>query len=124
MNFWKKLNYMHSYHKEIVDLIKCPKCGDVLLKEYNSFDECYKSCENRIDHKINIRSSANDKLKLIAINIDPMVKVIWNFRLEVIQIQDLNITRVPVNSNVPFFKPNLLEYDKLLNKIRTYILFS
>ena len=124
MRFWKNLNCMHSYHKEIIDLVKFPKCGDVLFKEYNSFDDCYKSCVNRVGHKIKIISSADDKLKLIAINIDPMVKVIWNFRSQVIQIQDLNVANILVNSNVPFFDPKLLEYDKLLNKIKTYILLS
>lgn len=113
---------MHSYHKEIIDLVKCPKCGDVFLKEFYETYE-FRSCRNKIDHKITIKF-CEDKLRLISINLDSMTKVIWNFRLRLIQIQGLNISKIEVKSNVPFFEPKLLEYDKLLNKIRTYILFS
>jgi hypothetical protein len=116
-------------------LTHCPKCHGPLLSEYIGNRGLgllwKKDCYSFVDHRFYSRSSASDENKLydmqVSITMNPYTYANWNFFYN-----DLDI-RKKVDSDellrpliIPYFDPEPLinDYDKLINKIKTLIIFS
>jgi len=109
----------------------CPKCGDSLLNTYNtSIDDRYSfwtmTCRKRLDHQFycSTKGSSQDELITIEITLrtSPVTWIIWDFLGRHISIAKENeITR---HTDIPFFEPDLSNYPKLIQKIKTYVIFD
>jgi hypothetical protein len=105
--------------------IHCPFCGDVLLTTYKGDSVLLKTCDRRIGHEISYFANVpTDTVYKVKIRIDgtPVKYVTWVFTKK-----ELFLIARTGQSNItylPYFEPDLTNYNKLVDKIRTYILFS
>lgn len=81
-----------------------------------------KKCDKKLNHKIILRAyTANDAyINHIRIPLTKNSDIYWFLgqeRVEIITVGKLDLI-------LPFWEPDLSNYSKLLEKIRTYILFS
>ena len=108
-------------------LIKCPKCNDVMLTEMfsaiNGKDYTYKICYKQPNHYISIKSfDVDNKIVEICIqlNHDPLTFAIWNFPPKSLIVDKYRVGVV----RLPWFEPSLNNYASLLERIRTCLVFS
>lgn len=108
----------------------CPCCGDPLLNEFRSTavkEYLHKRCSSRLDHKFACTSNKEpyDEMFSMGIEIDTlnMIRVNWVF-----DRQEVFVCKDPNNMNnvhsLPYFEPDLSDYRKLVDKLRTYVMFS
>jgi len=105
---------------------KCPYCNDVMLTYYREIEEnviIIKECELHIDHLINL-SSFNDENVVYKIVIafyknEERARAFWLPRQKSLMVLT-NKVFVPL----PYFEPDLKNYKKLVEKIKTYLIFS
>lgn len=117
----------------------CPYCGDAMLNNYidmNDSTVLSQICSLRPDHVIKIRSNADGKsyhrmADTLTVRVDmspPMTWAIWDFREQTITIAKSSFTYTVGKKHgstlIPFFEPDLSDYPKLIDKLRTYIAFS
>ncbi len=105
---------------------KCPFCGGVLRNDYvrvtPTFSYLNLVCDKRLGHSITIRPchSNTDYVDWISIPMNPKTNVIWY----------MGTGSVCINKNdgnnlyLPFFLPDLSNFRKLLDKVKTYVVFS
>lgn len=108
----------------------CPCCGNPLLNEVmTGIQEVHRrSCMKRLDHKFTTTiDSKRDEIVTMGIEISPqgMVRFQWNFKNKTAFVakgppEQAKETAV----YLPYFEPDLSDYWKLVNKLRTYITFS
>lgn len=123
----------------------CPKCKLPMLNEdLVGFDYRRKditnywrlSCKN-IDHEIEAYTDPDNSFSLcldrlrITIMSPSQKYALWSFPKNTLVILSHNsfpssamIASFPQELKLPFFIPDLKNYDKLINKLRTYIAFS
>ena len=106
--------------------IHCPVCGDPLLTSYDDDDTILiKVCKKRITHEISYFADVpTDTVYKVTIRIwgAPVKYVTWVFTKK-----ELFITAKTGKSNItylPYFEPDLTNYQNLVEKVKTYILFS
>lgn len=110
--------------------IKCPICNGVLLNEDRNigYDISFimKSCDKTLYHKIYIESlSANhDKVYAIRLHISKNLIVNWFPEINSLRVYSYDANNTRNSYKIPYFEPNFSNYKKLINKIKTYILFS
>lgn len=114
----------------------CPCCKDPLINEYIGDivgpNFLLKSCSNKLNHKFYCVVGSAETVSKIGIEISAKdnVYVQWSFRenkiyiLKWIKGKLFKSDPKRVDLLVPFFEPDLSDYDKLINKIKTYITFS
>lgn len=104
--------------------IKCPKCHRPLLNEAvttrDGKEVWYKKCIS-ISHGITCVVDDNDEISTIIIVIDVNSHVIANWRMD---NETLCVVKGKSVTNIPFFEPDFTDYDKILQKLKTYITFS
>jgi len=104
---------------------KCPVCNDVLRYEFGGKNLflLQKLCDKKLDHKIIFIPSelTADEVKIIKIPLTTSVSVEWHLYNEIFFVWN-DTSRIA--TKLPFFKPDLNDYKKLINKVKTYILFS
>ena len=103
--------------------LRCPVCQDPLLHEFGIGDKSHKiwkTCSNKIGHKIEyFMHDTEDKVRSVTIQLTQKARVSWLFDREIVILsQDNN------NHTLPWFEPDLSQYRKLVDKIKTYIVFS
>lgn len=112
---------------------RCPKCKDVLLSSWvllRSGDYAWqKSCLPRLDHDVICvtRSNDDDELQtlILTINTDSQLKAIWNFVNKTLIVTKGTVKKaVKEGQRIPYFEPDLSDYKKVVEKIKTYITFS
>lgn len=102
----------------------CPVCGDVMLTNYGTSSFGFtKSCVSRLNHRIVIQAYDQMILKISILYESPQVWAVWHPLPERLEIQDINKKPV-IGTPIPYFEPDLSNYPKLLDKIRTYLVFS
>lgn len=105
----------------------CPICGDILLNEYHDFrngnTKLIKSCKRRINHNITFDSTVknHDLVDFIRVPYSNEIIIIWYLWSEHLL---LNNTTNGEDYDLPFFKPDFTNYEKMITKIKTYITFS
>ena len=122
----------------------CPYCGDAMLTNYVDVTVntiLSQVCSLRLDHVIKIRSTCDDKTPnklvdslVIRIDMDntfkPFTWAIWNFKEQTLVIAKSSYTFFQSKDSfkdalsIPFFDPDLSKYPKLVDKLRTYIVFT
>ena len=113
----------------------CPKCRGPLLNSAltlrNGSEVWKKTCGSNLNHEFICITKEGDDNSIIVIglmlNRDKSLKVCWDlFRNQIIVHKGKSV--VPsFNSDIleiPWFEPNLDEYDNLVNKIKKYVVFS
>ena len=104
---------------------KCPVCGDPMLNVFPPAEELsdrvHKHCDKRLNHAIVITCNGNEVEALtIELNKNTQLEAVWYFYVKELWITDKD---KPVIT-LPWFEPNLSDYKKLVNKIKTYLVFS
>jgi hypothetical protein len=111
--------------------ITCPKCGDILLNEelkiFPTPGVWKKSCTKRLGHKFSITYNINESdISTLSIHIANKTYASWDFRNRLLHVgkEGLSLKETIKSSLfIPYFEPDLLNYKKLVSKIKTYILF-
>lgn len=107
----------------------CPKCKDTLMSDIrptrNGGEYWTKQCMNKVDHSVFAASTVNDSDELdhltISVVANPYIFAHWSFSNRTFRIDRFNDK---IGLQLPFFEPDLSDYDKLLNKIKNYIVLS
>jgi hypothetical protein len=111
--------------------ILCPKCRNPLKTTFyetiDGCEYCEKECRRHLDHSIWMRSQKRN-LNLIyvlelMIKHNPYIYCYWNMSDSLCRI----IRHVPIGAiplELPYFEPDLSNYDKLVQKMQTYLIFS
>ena len=104
----------------------CPFCRDPLLNEYyevfRGLQRLRKTCRKRIDHKIEFMSPTNNESEVDFVKI-PLT--LYSYIMWCPTDKTLTLCRSTAeNYNLPYFEPDLSKYHKLINKIKTYLVFS
>lgn len=104
---------------------KCPFCKGPLCSTFDHVDVQHASCNKKLSH--NVEFIANyfepNYCAKIHIKMKPLCYIEWNFFLGVLSIYDKSDIVVK-RANLPFFEPDLTNFNKLLDKVKTYLLFS
>lgn len=110
--------------------VYCPFCGDVLINEYQGVYTIIKSCRKRVTHSLELKCDTNDE-KVFQIGImlpgQPIYWAfwrLWNKELRVVEIPSTNEGAKEVVTALPYFEPDLSDYKALIEKIKTYLIFS
>jgi hypothetical protein len=113
---------------------KCPICQGVMLIEFNGARVIIKSCRKNITHSIVFvaEEATNEVMELeLLIGTNPEIIAEW------VLLQEESLTIVlsppalresdkpkPKRIALPFFQPDFTDYHKLINKLKTYLVFS
>lgn len=108
--------------------IKCPICDDAMLNIFSPAEDLHervtKSCTNKIDHKLNMIVDGNE-VSQMSLDLGNGQEAIWLFTLNAVWVQSAKYNKNPINTVVlPFFEPDLSNYKKLVEKVKTYLVFS
>lgn len=116
--------------------INCPACGKVLLTEYNGINSVLKTCYS-VDHYIKFvaHESSNIVYEIIVRLSDvtyPVKYVKWLVGAQIVRVEyqkprEPGIPSLPpktITTYLPWFEPDLSNHRKLIDKVRTYIVFS
>lgn len=116
--------------------IKCPACDGVLLVEElasPTTTEYWKKTCDKTDHKFGCRYNSNtDEIITVYIFIKEDLIMAWNLRDKYMYqtdkmpgnfLRDQTLTIIN-KINIPYFEPDLSDYNKLIEKIKTYVTFS
>lgn len=110
----------------------CPKChGPLLSTEVqlrSGVSIWKKTCASRLDHVFTCltKRGDDDTVDLIGImlNRDIQLRANWDFTRRQIKVHrgkpDMKLNGL----EIPWFEPDLDDYDKLVDKIKKYVVFS
>lgn len=106
----------------------CPKCKKPMMNEMmaQSGEEYYWriSCD-QTDHYIKLITVINSDTEVVDLYIGVGRKrterkyVSWHFPEKIMLVQSSSNT-----TTIPFFEPDLTNYNRLIEKLKTYITFS
>lgn len=108
--------------------INCPVCGDPMLNTFPPAEDLNnrvtKSCTSRLNHKIVVLVDG-DEVNQMSIDLGNGLEAIWLFLMGKIWIQPTKGSKREDNFVIlPFFEPDLTNYNKLVDKVKTYLVFS
>jgi hypothetical protein len=105
--------------------IKCPVCNDVLLNEYldlpNGRTRLTKTCNKRLGHNIEWEAldNSHDAINKITVSLSKKSEIIWYvYSKHVVLINPKGEIRLP------YFDPEFHNCKKLMDKVKTYVVFS
>ena len=109
--------------------IKCPVCHGPLLNNYMYLpdtEQLYKKCNKNINHDITFYgywdgADKDDNVSIMEIRNKGKSIIQWHFTYEEKRI---TVFTTDKRCQLPYFEPDFSNYKKLLNKIKTYIIFS
>ena len=105
---------------------KCPFCSGVLRNDYipvtATFQYLNLVCDKKIGHSITIRpcKSNQEYVDWISIPLNPSTNIIWYMGIGSVCVNDSEAR----TTWLPFFLPDLINFRKLIDKIKTYLVFS
>ena len=116
----------------MITLSKCPKCGDNLLNELIDDVEMVQSCNKRMAHRFYLLFNTETNEPVTMTYYHNMKRIIyWDFIDKRINIKkvvsmkiDLKQPKLNQPSIIPWFEPDLSNFNQLIKKIDTYVLFS
>lgn len=82
-----------------------------------------KYCERRVDHRI-VMYVLDDNVNCVTISLDNKNKLKATWLLEAKGLSVWTEGPDSVKTHLPYFEPDLSNYKKLVNKIKTYLVFS
>lgn len=106
----------------------CPVCGDAMVNTFPPAEDLServtKSCTRRLSHKITILADG-DEVSQMSIDLGNGLEAIFMFLMDKIWIQPSFGSKKKTDFVIlPFFEPDLSDYKKLVDKVRTYLVFS
>lgn len=103
---------------------KCPACGDIMLTDFLGKSMVTKKCTKRLDHWIKMTSYSDEVSNIqIKVSFNPPLWATWDFFMNMIHINPVEIPKA-AGLIIPIFEPDLTNYRKLIDKLKTYIVFS
>ena len=116
--------------------INCPICRSIMLTEFKGAAVIIKSCRKNISHSM-VFVADIDTSELLEIELQmsavPEVQAEWDFKdqsLTIITNDSVPLplppggTCPPKKARLPFFQPDLSDCRKLIDKLKTYLVFS
>jgi len=108
--------------------INCPVCGDPMLNTFPPAEDLNnrvtKSCTRRLDHKITILADG-DEVSQMSIDLGNGLEAIFLLLMGKIWVQPTKASKKDKNFVIlPMFEPDLSNYKKLVDKVKTYLVFS
>jgi hypothetical protein len=103
----------------------CPVCGDPMLNIFHPAedlsDRVSKHCDKKLSHMLYMACSG-DEVESLIIGLDRKNKLqaAWYFNINELWILDDEKAVI----ELPFFQPQLSDYHKLVDKVKTYLVFS
>lgn len=111
----------------------CPCCHNPLLNEFTptSIDGEFlrKTCFTKVGHRFSCVTCRDDNMAdhaAIELFSKGLVKVnvIWDFQKQNVLVATSYLTNIESIQTLPFFEPDFTDYQKLIDKLRTYLTFS
>lgn len=108
--------------------INCPVCGDPMLNSFPPAEDLSnkvtKSCTLRLNHKITIIAEG-EEVSQMSIDLGNGLEAIFLFLLNKIWVQPTQANKNKIDYTIlPLFEPDLSNYKKLVEKVKTYLVFS
>lgn len=107
--------------------VDCPVCGDPMLNTFPPAEDLNnrvtKSCTSRLNHKIVIIVDG-DEVNQMSIDLGNGLEAIFLFLMDRIWIQPTKGSQKDGFVVLPMFEPDLSNYKKLVDKVKTYLVFS
>lgn len=111
---------------------ECPFCKGPLQNEWEAiWDILHKKCTKRIDHNIefiapNKPGNHDDEVENIKIMINGHDYFLWTISKQKIElIKRAKVTAfMTIMLTLPFFMPDFTSFSKLMDKLKTYLVFS
>lgn len=110
--------------------INCPVCGDPMLNTFPPAEDMHdsgkvtKTCTLRLNHKITIIAEG-EEVSQMSIDLGNGLEAIFLFLLNKVWVQPTRANKNKIDYTIlPFFEPDLSDYKKLVNKVKTYLVFS
>lgn len=108
----------------------CPFCHAPMITDYRGDYYIIKCCRLKIDHYILFEAKIdpfNEEIVYrIKLRISDKILIVFHFNSKIIEI--IHKSKISEafyqKSDIPFFEPDLSDHKKLINKIKTYLLFS
>ena len=108
--------------------IHCPKCKNILITIYKPYslkrEYLSKRCDKFIDHYVSFVTGTNhSKVEYFCIRFkyNPPITAMWNFVNNEITVHG---GEQPGYVLIPYFEPDIENYDKLINKIKMCLIFN
>jgi|ERR1035437_6059815 hypothetical protein len=109
--------------------INCPFCNDVMLTDYTEYfhdnkESIHKICSSKIDHSVQYVAWTYDDFVyeiILRIALKPLKYAKWLMGIKVLRIDTDNKTG---SLYLPWFDPNSMNHKQIIEKLKTYILFS
>lgn len=111
----------------------CPKCHDPLINtpiQTKGISAWKRVCDTKLNHSfVCIIKDEDDSVLVIGMTLNRStgLKVFWDFARQRILVHK-GESHVPFPADnllqIPWFEPNINEYDKLIDKIKKYVTFS
>jgi hypothetical protein len=110
---------------------KCPACGGNFMFEFSGINDkyLYATCALHTSHKISFMMLVGDDEIIhmcITINMEKQVKVVFHFKTNLIEFGKGPSNKFISNAtgSLPWFDPDLSDYAKLVDKLKTYVIMS
>lgn len=111
----------------------CPVCHYPLVNDYvpnkDQTERLVKKCTHMLNHKLIFGShyKRHDEITMIELHFDFPLIINWGYIDE--QLTHCYLTKGPITTDnlpmpLPNFEPDFSDYKKLVNKIKTYMVFS
>ena len=113
-------------------ITQCPFCSGILRNNFldvnpTKVSRIEKICDKRVDHKFKTYEyDKSDNIFALEIEIDKEGKVHAFFQLAMKQIMIYKGNKLIARDclKLPYFEPDLTNYNKIVSKLKTYILLS
>lgn len=108
----------------------CPCCGGPLRNDFSPKDHLILSCDKRVNHKFVGYCFKNqyDTMYKASIMVDSasQLEACWWFSPKEMAVYNLDINSKEGKNVVwlPWFEPDFANYKRLIEKVKTYIIFS
>jgi len=111
--------------------ILCPKCNKPMLTHFSYHPTdghiCCKTCK-QYNHDVSFFSHEKDydtvHLIMITVNLTSQLHISFDFwQNKVFIYQELDPKNNASLTTIPFFEPDFSNYDDLIKKLQTYIVF-
>lgn len=111
------------------DPINCPVCGDAMLnvfppaEDMESSHKVTKYCTLRLNHKITMIVNG-DEVTQVSIDLGNGLEAVFLLLLNKIWVQPTKASKKEGFQVLPGFEPDLSNYKKLVEKVKTYLVFA
>jgi hypothetical protein len=106
---------------------KCLVCGDVMATTFGGIITL-KECARNPSHNLKLLSNDDsDEVSKISIKLsnNPATWATWHVLSRELRIHNFTKTLSRILGDpLPYFEPDLTDYNKLVNKVKLYIIFS